>query len=230
MTLLATVQMHGIQTSGNCIRNITTDHFAGVAPDEIADPRPYCEILRQWRTLHPEFAFLPRKFKIAVNGAPQDRAASRVHDIGLHAPAQRSRRDRFQVLVGGGMGRTPIIGHVMREFLPWQQLLAYLEAILRVYNRYGRRDNIYKARIKILVKAARAAEVPRARRSRVDAAARDSAPHVRRRRIRARQRSSLRRAYESLRGRGCRGRKSRRVPHLVSAEHAHSTRCRAIAR
>ncbi len=149
---LATVQMHAIQTSGNCIRNITTDHFAGVARDEIVDSFDWCEILRQWSTCHPEFAYLPRKFKIAVNGAAADRAATFLHDIGLHAVRNAAGEVGFRVLVGGGMGRTPMIGHVMREFLPWPHLLTYLEAILRVYNRYGRRDNKYRARIKILVK------------------------------------------------------------------------------
>lgn len=150
---LATVEMHAIQTSGNCVRNITTDHFAGVARDEIADPRPYCEILRQWSTFHPEFAALPRKFKIAVNAADNDRAVTRLHDIGLDLLRNEQGELGFRVLVGGGMGRTPMIGVVVREFLPWQHLLSYCEAILRVYNRYGRRDNLFKARIKILVKA-----------------------------------------------------------------------------
>jgi sulfite reductase (NADPH) hemoprotein beta-component len=149
---LATVQMHAIQTSGNCIRNITTDHFAGVAADEIVDSFVWCELLRQWSTFHPEFSYLPRKFKIAVNGALNDRAATYVHDIGLHALRSESGEVGFRVIVGGGLGRTPLIGHVMREFLPWPHLLTYLDAILRVYNRYGRRDNIHKARIKILVK------------------------------------------------------------------------------
>ena len=148
---LATVQMHAIQTSGNSFRNVTTDHFAGVAQDEIVDSFVWCEILRQWSTFHPEFSYLPRKFKIAVNGAKADRAAVGVHDIGLHAVKQGNDIG-FKVLVGGGLGRTPIVGHVIREFLPWPHLLTYLEAILRVYNRYGRRDNIHKARIKILVK------------------------------------------------------------------------------
>ena len=150
---LATVEMHAIQTSGNCIRNVTADHFAGIAPDEIDDPRPYCEILRQWSTVHPEFNYLPRKFKIAVTGSPADRAASEVHDIGLHMRRNEAGEVGFEVLVGGGLGRTPIIGKVIREFLPREHLLSYLEAILRIYNREGRRDNIYKARIKILVKA-----------------------------------------------------------------------------
>jgi sulfite reductase (NADPH) hemoprotein beta-component len=150
---LATVQMHAIQTSGNCVRNVTADHLAGVAVDEIDDPRPYCEILRQWSTLHPEFTYLPRKFKIAVTGSPEDRAASEVHDIGLHMKRGPQNEIGFTVYVGGGLGRTPIIGQVIREFLPLPDLLSYCEAILRVYNRYGRRDNIHKARIKILVKS-----------------------------------------------------------------------------
>ena len=149
---LATVQMHAIQTSGNCVRNITTDHFAGVAQDEIVDSFVWCELIRQWSTFHPEFSWLPRKFKIAVNGAAADRAATQVHDIGLHAVRNDSGEIGFRVLVGGGLGRTPIIGHVIREFLPWPHLLTYLDAVLRVYNRGGRRDNIHKARIKILVK------------------------------------------------------------------------------
>jgi len=150
---LATVQMHAIQTSGNCIRNTTTDQFAGVARDELIDPRPWCEIIRQWSTFHPEFAFLPRKFKIAVNGAVSDRAAIEVHDIGLEAVKNEAGELGFRVSVGGGLGRTPIVGSFINEFLPWQHLLSYLDAILRVYNRYGRRDNKFKARIKILVKA-----------------------------------------------------------------------------
>ncbi|MCQ4275913.1 MULTISPECIES: nitrite/sulfite reductase [Stutzerimonas stutzeri group] len=150
---LATVQMHAIQTSGNCIRNTTTDQFAGVAHDELIDPRPWCEIIRQWSTFHPEFAYLPRKFKIAVNGAVSDRAAIEVHDIGLEAVHNAAGELGFRVSVGGGLGRTPIVGSFIREFLPWQHLLSYLEAIVRVYNRYGRRDNKFKARIKILVKA-----------------------------------------------------------------------------
>ncbi|HLS81476.1 MAG TPA: nitrite/sulfite reductase [Steroidobacter sp.] len=153
LELLATVQMHSIQTSGNCVRNVTADHLAGVAPDELEDPRPWCEYIRQWATLHPEFSYLPRKFKIAVTGSAQDRAASRVHDIGLHLVRNAAGEVGFEVLVGGGLGRTPMVGHVIREFLPKQDLLAYLEAILRVYNLEGRRDNIHKARIKILVKA-----------------------------------------------------------------------------
>ncbi|MCL5043605.1 MAG: nitrite/sulfite reductase [Gammaproteobacteria bacterium] len=150
---LAEVQMHAIQTSGNCIRNTTTDQFAGVAADELVDPRPWCEIIRQWSTFHPEFAYLPRKFKIAVNGASEDRAAIGVHDIGLNVVQNAAGEIGFRVLVGGGLGRTPIIGAEINPFLPWQHLLTYLDAVLRVYNRYGRRDNKYKARIKILVKA-----------------------------------------------------------------------------
>jgi sulfite reductase (NADPH) hemoprotein beta-component len=153
MERLAAVDMHGIQTSGNCIRNITGDGMAGVAADELIDPRPYCEVMRQWSTLHPEFAFLPRKFKIAVSGAAEDRAAIGWHDVGLQLLKNAAGEVGFRVQVGGGMGRTPIIGTVINEFVPWQQILVYLEAIVRVYNRYGRRDNAYKARIKILVKA-----------------------------------------------------------------------------
>jgi sulfite reductase (NADPH) hemoprotein beta-component len=153
MDKLAAVDMHGIQTSGNCIRNTTTDGLAGVAHDQIVDPRPYCEILRQWSTLHPEFAFLPRKFKIAVSGAVEDRAAIGWHDVGLQLKKNEAGEIGFRVQVGGGMGRTPIIGSVISDFVPWQQILVYIEAIIRVYNRYGRRDNAYKARIKILVKA-----------------------------------------------------------------------------
>jgi sulfite reductase (NADPH) hemoprotein beta-component len=150
---LASVQMHAIQTSGNCVRNVTADHLAGIAKDELDDPRPYCEILRQWSTLNPEFTYLPRKFKIAVTGSPEDRAASEVHDIGLHMQRDSAGNLGFKVFVGGGLGRTPIIGQVVREFLPLTDLLSYCEAVLRVYNRYGRRDNIHKARIKILVKS-----------------------------------------------------------------------------
>ncbi|MDP3190380.1 nitrite/sulfite reductase [Rhodoferax sp.] len=153
MDLLATVDLHGIQTSGNCIRNITSDALAGIAPDELIDPRPYAEIMRQWSTLHPEFAFLPRKFKIAINGAAEDRAAVSWHDVGLHLRRDALGQVGFKVLVGGGMGRTPMIASTLREFLPWNQILNYLEAVVRVYNRFGRRDNLYKARIKILVKA-----------------------------------------------------------------------------
>jgi len=150
---LATVQMHAIQTSGNCVRNTTTDHFAGVAADELIDPRVYCELIRQWSTFHPEFAYLPRKFKIAVNGAVADRAATWVHDIGLHVCTNAAGDLGFRVIVGGGLGRTPIIGTIIREFLPVPHVLTYLDAILRIYNRHGRRDNKYKARIKILVKS-----------------------------------------------------------------------------
>ena len=153
MDLLASVNMHGIQTSGNCIRNITSDERAGIAVDEIADPRPFAEIMRQWSTLHPEFAFLPRKFKIAITGAKEDRAATAWHDVGLHLIKNEAGALGFKVMVGGGMGRTPILGATMREFLPWNQILNYLEAVVRAYNRFGRRDNKYKARIKILVKA-----------------------------------------------------------------------------
>lgn len=150
---LASVEMHAIQTSGNCIRNTTTDQFAGVAQDEIEDPRPWCEIIRQWSTLHPEFAFLPRKFKIAVCGSEEDRAAFLLHDIGLQLVKNDRGEIGFQVYVGGGLGRTPVIASSIREFLPQEHLLTYLDAILRVYNRYGNRDNKYKARIKILVRA-----------------------------------------------------------------------------
>src|SRR5574343_280284 len=153
MDKLAEVDMHGIQTSGNCIRNITTDAFAGIAPDEVVDPRPYAELLRQWSTLHPEFAFLPRKFKIAISGATEDRAAILWHDIGLQMVKNDAGEVGFQVFVGGGMGRTPVIASEINAFVPWQQILVYLEAIVRVHNRFGRRDNLYKARIKILVKA-----------------------------------------------------------------------------
>ncbi|AUH49959.1 sulfite reductase [Chromobacterium sp. ATCC 53434] len=150
---LSTVEMHAIQTSGNCVRNTTTDAFAGVAADQLFDPRPYCEIIRQWSTMHPEFTFLPRKFKIAVSGSVEDRAATMVHDIGLHVSRNEAGEAGFRVIVGGGLGRTPMVGEVIREFLPRQHLLTYLDAVLRVYNRFGRRDNKYKARIKILVKA-----------------------------------------------------------------------------
>ncbi|VXB87273.1 Sulfite reductase (NADPH) hemoprotein beta-component [Enhydrobacter sp. 8BJ] len=150
---LASVQMHAIQTSGNCIRNTTTDQFAGVTADEIADPRPYCEIIRQWSTFHPEFTYLPRKFKIAVIGTREDRAATQLHDIGLHVVKNDAGDIGFEVIVGGGLGRTPVIGKVIRPFLPERHLLSYLDAILRIYNQYGRRDNKYKARIKILVES-----------------------------------------------------------------------------
>ena len=150
---LATVQMHAIQSSGNCIRNITSDHLAGVTPDEIEDPRPYSEIIRQWSTFHPEFSYLPRKFKIAVSGAEQDRAATQLHDIGVYLVKNNNGEIGFEILVGGGLGRTPIIGKSIRPFLEKKHLLSYLEAILRVYNRHGRRDHKYKSRIKILVKS-----------------------------------------------------------------------------
>jgi sulfite reductase (NADPH) hemoprotein beta-component len=162
---LASVDLHAIQSSGACIRNITTDKFAGVAPDELADPRPYCEILRQWSTLHPEFAFLPRKFKIAVNGAADDRALIRMYDLGLQLVRGDSGDDAgeigLRVFAGGGMGRTPFVGQLVREYLPRRHLLTYLEALLRVYNRHGRRDNLYTARLKILVDALGAKEFAR---------------------------------------------------------------------
>ncbi|MFO1464956.1 MAG: nitrite/sulfite reductase [Steroidobacteraceae bacterium] len=158
---LAEVQMHSIQTSGNCIRNVTSDHLAGITPDELDDPRIWCEIIRQWSTFHPEFTYLPRKFKIAVTGTPEDRAASQVHDIGVHLVKDARGEVGFEILAGGGLGRTPILGQVVREFLPRRHLLSYLEAILRIYNREGRRDNIHKARIKILVKALGLAEFRR---------------------------------------------------------------------
>lgn len=150
---LASVQMHSIQTSGNCIRNTTTDQFAGVARDELVDPRPWCEIIRQWSTFHPEFARLPRKFKIAINGCQADRAAIEVHDIGLELVRNEQDELGFRVMVGGGLGRTPMVASCINEFLPWPHLITYLEAILRVYNRFGRRDNKFRARIKILLKA-----------------------------------------------------------------------------
>ncbi|EXE92902.1 sulfite reductase (NADPH) hemoprotein beta-component [Acinetobacter pittii] len=151
---LATVQMHAIQTSGNCIRNTTTDQYAGVVAGEIADPRPTCELIRQWSTFHPEFAFLPRKFKIAVSALEEkDRAATAFHDIGVYIVRNEAGEIGYKIMAGGGLGRTPIIGSVIREFLPREDLIAYLEAVLRVYNLHGRRDNKYKARIKILVKA-----------------------------------------------------------------------------
>ena len=150
---LANVEMHAIQTSGNCIRNVTSDQFAGIAPDEVVDTRPLAEIIRQWSTFHPEFAFLPRKFKIAVHGAERDRAVVQVHDIGLHLYRDDKGEVLARVWVGGGLGRTPILGEVIHDALPWRHLLSYMEAIIRVYNLEGRRDNPYKARIKILVKA-----------------------------------------------------------------------------
>ncbi len=149
---LASVEMHGIQTSGNVVRNVTTDHFAGVAPDELVDPRPYCELLRQWSTFHPEFTFLPRKFKIAISAASADRAAVQVHDIGLRLVRDEQGALGFEVWAGGGLGRTPVVAPLIKPFLPERELLNYVEAILRVYNRFGRRDNLYKARIKILVR------------------------------------------------------------------------------
>ncbi|WP_374445557.1 nitrite/sulfite reductase [Stella sp.] len=151
MAALAEVEMHGIQTSGNCIRNVTADQYAGVAADEIEDPRIWAEIIRQWSTNHPEFSFLPRKFKIAVTGAELDRAAIRVHDIGLRMRRDETGAAGFEVVVGGGLGRTPLVGRTIREFLPKDDLLGYLEAVMRVYNALGRRDNLYKSRIKILV-------------------------------------------------------------------------------
>ena len=150
---LAKVEMHAIQTSGNCIRNITSDPFAGVAGDEVVDPRPVCELLRQWSTLHPEFAYLPRKFKIAVSASKEDRAIVAAHDLGLYLKKNAQGELVADVLVGGGMGRTPILGVIIKHDLPWKELPNYLSAVLRVYNRFGRRDNMYKARIKILVKA-----------------------------------------------------------------------------
>jgi sulfite reductase (NADPH) hemoprotein beta-component len=178
MDLLASVGMHGIQTSGNCIRNITTDALAGIAVDEVADPRPFAEIMRQWSTLHPEFAFLPRKFKVAITGAREDRSASAWHDVGLRLLRNVDGELGFQVRVGGGMGRTPIIGSVIREFLPWNQILNYLEAVVRAYNRFGRRDNIYKARIKILVKAEGQAYVDQVEAEYRDILEKDGAPHT----------------------------------------------------
>ncbi|MGV7210697.1 nitrite/sulfite reductase [Oxalobacteraceae bacterium A2-2] len=153
LTDLASVEMHAIQTSGNCIRNVTSDEYAGVAADEIIDPRPFAEILRQWSTFHPEFIALPRKFKVAINGALEDRAAIAIHDIGLTVVHNEAGEIGFKFMAGGGMGRTPIIGSVLKDFLPWRHLLTYTEAVMRVYNQYGRRDNKYKARIKILLKA-----------------------------------------------------------------------------
>ena len=178
MDLLASVDMHGIQTSGNCIRNITTDALAGIAADEVADPRPFAEIMRQWSTLHPEFAFLPRKFKVAITGAREDRAATAWHDVGLRLLRNVDGDLGFQVRVGGGMGRTPIIGSVLREFLPWHQVLNYLEAVVRAYNRFGRRDNIYKARIKILVKAEGQAYTDQVEAEYRDIVEKDGAPHT----------------------------------------------------
>ena len=162
LAALASVQMHAIQTSGNCVRNITSDPFAGVAPDESVDPRPYCELLRQWSALHPEFSFLPRKFKIAVNAsAREDRVATAMHDLGFYLRRDASGEVVADVLAGGGMGRTPMVGSIVRRALPWRHLLSYTEALLRVYNRYGRRDNLFKSRIKILVRSLGAAEFAR---------------------------------------------------------------------
>ncbi|MGV0960600.1 MAG: nitrite/sulfite reductase [Limnohabitans sp.] len=178
MELLATVNMHGIQTSGNCIRNTTTDELAGVAVDEVVDPRPFAELIRQWSTLHPEFAHLPRKFKIAITGAVEDRAAIGWHDVGLQVLKNAAGEVGFKVLVGGGMGRTPINGVVIREFLPWQDIMNYLEAVVRVYNRWGRRDNKYKARIKILVKAETQRYVDEVETEFHQILAHDGAPHT----------------------------------------------------
>ena len=158
---LADVGMHAIQTSGNCVRNVTADHFAGAAADEIEDPRPYAELLRQWSTDHPEFQFLPRKFKIAITGAPNDRAVTGAHDIGLRMVRNAAGEPGFDVMVGGGLGRTPMVGMVVREFLPVADLLPYVEAVLSVYNTLGRRDNKYKARIKITLHETGKAEISR---------------------------------------------------------------------
>ena len=178
MDLLASVNMHGIQTSGNCIRNTTTDERAGIASDEVVDPRPYAELIRQWSTLHPEFAHLPRKFKIAIHGADEDRAAIGWHDVGLQLVKNAEGEVGFKVLVGGGMGRTPMNGVVFREFLPWQEIMNYLEAVVRVYNRWGRRDNKYKARIKILVKAEGQRYVDEVEAEYREIVERDGAPHT----------------------------------------------------
>lgn len=178
MDLLATADLHGIQTSGNCIRNITSDALAGIAPDEDIDPRPFAEIMRQWSTLHPEFAFLPRKFKIAITGATEDRAAIAWHDVGLRVLRNAAGDVGFKVWIGGGMGRTPLIATPMREFLPWNQILNYLEAVVRVYNRFGRRDNLYKARIKILVKAEGQRFIDEVEDEFADILAHDGAAHV----------------------------------------------------
>ena len=178
MDLLASVNMHGIQTSGNCIRNITSDERAGIAVDEVADPRPFAEILRQWSTLHPEFAFLPRKFKIAITGAKEDRAATAWHDVGLQLVRNADSALGFKVMVGGGMGRTPVIATTLREFLSCDQILNYLEAVVRVYNRWGRRDNMYKARIKILVKAEGQRYIDEVEAEYRDILEKDGAPHT----------------------------------------------------
>ena len=161
LSALADVEMHAIQTSGNCVRNVTADHFAGAAADEIADPRPYAELLRQWSTDHPEFQFLPRKFKIAITGAPNDRAVTRAHDIGLRMVRNAAGEPGFEVIVGGGLGRTPMVGMTVRDFLPEADLLPYVEAVLSVYNGLGRRDNKYKARIKITLHETGKAEITR---------------------------------------------------------------------
>nr|WP_315426101.1 nitrite/sulfite reductase [uncultured Albidiferax sp.] len=178
MDLLASVHLHGIQTSGNCIRNTTSDERAGIAADEVADPRPLAEIIRQWSTLHPEFAFLPRKFKIAIVGATDDRAATAWHDVGLHVLKNEAGDVGLRVMVGGGMGRTPVVGTVIRDFLPWNQILNYLEAVVRVYNRWGRRDNMYKARIKILVKAEGQRYIDEVEDEYQQILTRDGAPHT----------------------------------------------------
>jgi len=178
MDLLASVHLHGIQTSGNCIRNTTSDERAGIAADEVADPRPLAEIIRQWSTLHPEFAFLPRKFKIAIVGATDDRAATAWHDVGLHVLKNEAGEVGLRVMVGGGMGRTPVVGTVIRDFLPWNQILNYLEAVVRVYNRWGRRDNMYKARIKILVKAEGQRYIDEVEGEYQQILTRDGAPHT----------------------------------------------------
>jgi sulfite reductase (NADPH) hemoprotein beta-component len=178
MDLLASVHLHGIQTSGNCIRNTTSDERAGIAADEVADPRPLAEIIRQWSTLHHEFAFLPRKFKIAIVGATDDRAATAWHDVGLHVLKNEAGEVGLRVMVGGGMGRTPVVGTVIRDFLPWNQILNYLEAVVRVYNRWGRRDNMYKARIKILVKAEGQRYIDEVEDEYQQILTRDGAPHT----------------------------------------------------
>ena len=178
MDLLASVNLHGIQTSGNCIRNTTSDERAGIAVDEDVDPRPYAELIRQWSTLHPEFAFLPRKFKIAIHGAHEDRAATAWHDVGLQVLRNAEGEVGFKVLVGGGMDRTPVVATVIREFLPWHQIMNFLEAVVRVYNRWGRRDNMYKARIKILVKAEGQRYFDEVEQEYADILEKDGAPHT----------------------------------------------------
>ena len=177
MDLLASVNLHGIQTSGNCIRNTTSDAYAGIAPDEVADPRPFAELIRQWSTLHPEFAFLPRKFKVAITGATEDRAATGWHDVGLRLWRNVDGELGFQVAAGGGMGRTPVIAPVIAPFVAWYDILNYLEAVIRVYNSYGRRDNLYKARIKILVKAEGQTFIDAVEREFADILANDGAAH-----------------------------------------------------